>query len=109
MRARAVESGSGGGWAAGGADNEIVRVTHQRQAPFDIIASYYIPHFSDHSDRSPHPLGRSMPHWREEYLAALAVRDQREKANVALYDACSCLAAKVSVQLLSLLTNRLQR
>jgi hypothetical protein len=39
-----------------------------------------------------------MPHWREEYLAALAVRDQREKANVALYDACSC--AKVPVQLI---------
>jgi hypothetical protein len=38
-----------------------------------------------------------MPHWREEYLAALAVRDQREKANAALYDACSCLAAKVSL------------
>ncbi|KAJ6119697.1 Autophagy-related protein 16 [Penicillium sp. IBT 18751x] len=26
--------------------------------------------------------------WREEYLAALAVRDSREKANSALYDAC---------------------
>lgn len=30
-----------------------------------------------------------MAQWREEYLAALAVRDQREKANSALYDACS--------------------
>jgi len=30
-----------------------------------------------------------MAQWREEYLAALAVRDQREKANTALYDACS--------------------
>ncbi|KAJ6144489.1 hypothetical protein N7470_008384 [Penicillium chermesinum] len=28
-----------------------------------------------------------MAHWREEYLAALAVRDQREKANVNIYDA----------------------
>jgi peptidoglycan hydrolase CwlO-like protein len=46
-----------------------------------------------------------MPHWREEYLAALAVRDQREKANVALYDACSCLAAKVPVRLIYLLTS----
>lgn len=26
--------------------------------------------------------------WREEYFAALGVRDEREKANVALYDAC---------------------
>ncbi|CEJ58597.1 hypothetical protein PMG11_07249 [Penicillium brasilianum] len=33
-----------------------------------------------------------MPHWREEYLAALAVRDQREKANVELYDAYTRLA-----------------
>ncbi|KAJ5370820.1 Autophagy protein 16 [Penicillium cataractarum] len=33
-----------------------------------------------------------MPHWREEYLAALAVRDQREKANVELYDAFTRLA-----------------
>lgn len=29
-----------------------------------------------------------MAHWREEYLAALTVRDQREKANATLYDAC---------------------
>lgn len=29
-----------------------------------------------------------MAHWREEYLAALGARDQREKSNVALYDAC---------------------
>lgn len=29
-----------------------------------------------------------MAQWREEYLAALAIRDQREKANSALYDAC---------------------
>lgn len=26
--------------------------------------------------------------WREEYFAALGVRDGREKANAALYDAC---------------------
>ncbi|KAJ5160013.1 Autophagy protein 16 [Penicillium canariense] len=39
-----------------------------------------------------------MAHWREEYLAALAVRDQREKANVALYDACLFLAAKAPVE-----------
>lgn len=30
-----------------------------------------------------------MAQWREEYLAALAVRDQKEKANSGLYDACS--------------------
>jgi hypothetical protein len=30
--------------------------------------------------------------WREEYLAALAVRDSREKANSALYDACAFLS-----------------
>lgn len=29
-----------------------------------------------------------MAHWREDYLAALTVRDQREKANATLYDAC---------------------
>lgn len=29
-----------------------------------------------------------MAQWREEYLAALAVRDQREQANSTLYDAC---------------------
>lgn len=29
-----------------------------------------------------------MANWREEYLAALGIRDQREKANTALYDAC---------------------
>jgi hypothetical protein len=32
-----------------------------------------------------------MAHWREEYLAALAVRDHREKANLTIYDACLCL------------------
>ncbi|GLI72608.1 autophagy protein 16, interacts with Atg12p-Atg5p [Penicillium ochrochloron] len=37
-----------------------------------------------------------MPHWREEYLAALAVRDQREKANVALYDAYTRLADRTT-------------
>ncbi|OJJ50953.1 hypothetical protein ASPZODRAFT_11798 [Penicilliopsis zonata CBS 506.65] len=30
--------------------------------------------------------------WREEYLSALAVRDQAEKANVAIYDAYTRLA-----------------
>ncbi|KAL1999994.1 hypothetical protein VTN02DRAFT_3709 [Thermoascus thermophilus] len=33
-----------------------------------------------------------MAHWREEYFAALGVRDEREKANVALYDAYTRLA-----------------
>ncbi|KAJ5783010.1 Autophagy-related protein 16 [Penicillium paradoxum] len=33
-----------------------------------------------------------MAHWREEYLAALTVRDQREKANATLYDAYAQLA-----------------
>ncbi|KAJ5558542.1 hypothetical protein N7461_002514 [Penicillium sp. DV-2018c] len=37
-----------------------------------------------------------MAHWREEYLAALTVRDQREKANVALYDAYTQLADRTS-------------
>lgn len=39
-----------------------------------------------HSYRS-HPES-SMANWREEYLAALGIRDEREKANTALYDAC---------------------
>ncbi|KAJ5309927.1 uncharacterized protein N7443_002388 [Penicillium atrosanguineum] len=34
--------------------------------------------------------------WREEYLAALAVRDSREKANSALYDAYSRLADRTA-------------
>ncbi|KAF4217769.1 hypothetical protein CNMCM8980_008433 [Aspergillus fumigatiaffinis] len=29
-----------------------------------------------------------MAHWRNEYSAALAARDRREKANIALYNAC---------------------
>ncbi|CAI7597333.1 unnamed protein product [Penicillium pancosmium] len=33
-----------------------------------------------------------MAHWREEYLAALAVRDHREKANLTIYDAYTRLA-----------------
>ncbi|OQE27648.1 hypothetical protein PENSTE_c004G06330 [Penicillium steckii] len=33
-----------------------------------------------------------MAHWREEYLTALAVRDQREKANLTIYDAYTRLA-----------------
>lgn len=33
-----------------------------------------------------------MAHWREEYFAALGVRDEREKANIALYDAYTRLA-----------------
>ncbi|KAJ6102583.1 hypothetical protein N7486_005010 [Penicillium sp. IBT 16267x] len=37
-----------------------------------------------------------MAYWRDEYLAALAVRDQREKANVALYDAYTHLADRTA-------------
>ncbi|CAP95621.1 hypothetical protein E8E15_006009 [Penicillium rubens] len=37
-----------------------------------------------------------MAHWREEYLAALTVRDQREKANTNLYDAYTQLADRTS-------------
>ncbi|CAG7938600.1 unnamed protein product [Penicillium salamii] len=37
-----------------------------------------------------------MAHWREEYLAALTVRDQREKANVPLYNAYAQLADRTS-------------
>ncbi|KAJ5690244.1 hypothetical protein N7462_004636 [Penicillium macrosclerotiorum] len=37
-----------------------------------------------------------MAHWREEYLAALRVRDQREKANLALYDAYARLADRTA-------------
>lgn len=33
-----------------------------------------------------------MAHWREEYLAALTVRDQREKSNATLYDACESIS-----------------
>lgn len=44
--------------------------------------------FLSHLGTSPICLGKPMAHWREEYLAALTVRDHREKANVALYDAC---------------------
>lgn len=32
-----------------------------------------------------------MAHWKEEYTAALAARDRREKANIALYNACMIL------------------
>ncbi|KAJ5098478.1 hypothetical protein N7532_005479 [Penicillium argentinense] len=39
-----------------------------------------------------------MAHWREEYLAALAVRDEREKANIALYDAYARLADRTAKQ-----------
>lgn len=43
------------------------------------------------SDTFQSPIHRSrlMAHWRGEYLAALGARDQKEKASVALYDACS--------------------
>ncbi|CAL5871108.1 uncharacterized protein PFLUO_LOCUS5354 [Penicillium psychrofluorescens] len=37
-----------------------------------------------------------MPHWREEYAAALAARDRREQANGALYDAYTKLADRTS-------------
>ncbi|CAG7918974.1 unnamed protein product [Penicillium olsonii] len=37
-----------------------------------------------------------MAHWREEYLAALTVRDQSEKANATLYDAYARLADRTS-------------
>ncbi|KAJ5629666.1 Autophagy-related protein 16 [Penicillium herquei] len=37
-----------------------------------------------------------MAHWREEYFAALAVRDQREKANLALYDSYTRLADRTA-------------
>ncbi|PYH44597.1 ATG16 family protein [Aspergillus saccharolyticus JOP 1030-1] len=37
-----------------------------------------------------------MAHWREEYSAALAARDRREKANTALYDAYTNLADRTA-------------
>ncbi|PGH19450.1 hypothetical protein AJ80_03951 [Polytolypa hystricis UAMH7299] len=37
-----------------------------------------------------------MSNWKEEYFAALGVRDQREKANIALYDAYTRLADRTS-------------
>ncbi|KAJ9210115.1 hypothetical protein DTO166G4_8305 [Paecilomyces variotii] len=37
-----------------------------------------------------------MANWREEYLAALGIRDQREKANTALYDAYTRLADRTA-------------
>ncbi|KAJ5340753.1 Autophagy-related protein 16 [Penicillium brevicompactum] len=38
-----------------------------------------------------------MAHWREEYLAALTVRDHREKANAKLYNAYAQLADRTSL------------
>ncbi|KAL2800417.1 autophagy-related protein 16 [Aspergillus keveii] len=37
-----------------------------------------------------------MAHWREEYAAALAARDRREKANAAVYDAYTKLADRTA-------------
>ncbi|KAL6238592.1 autophagy protein 16 [Aspergillus navahoensis] len=37
-----------------------------------------------------------MAHWREEYAAALAARDRREKANVAIYKAYTQLADRTA-------------
>ncbi|GIJ86146.1 autophagy protein 16, interacts with Atg12p-Atg5p [Aspergillus pseudoviridinutans] len=37
-----------------------------------------------------------MAHWRNEYSAALATRDRREKANIALYNAYTQLADRTS-------------
>ncbi|OJJ98810.1 hypothetical protein ASPACDRAFT_44439 [Aspergillus aculeatus ATCC 16872] len=37
-----------------------------------------------------------MAHWREEYSAALASRDRREKANTAIYDAYTQLADRTA-------------
>ncbi|KAI9045178.1 ATG16 family protein [Aspergillus affinis] len=37
-----------------------------------------------------------MAHWREEYLAALAARDHREKANLAIYNAYTQLADRTA-------------
>ncbi|PWY84952.1 autophagy protein 16 [Aspergillus heteromorphus CBS 117.55] len=37
-----------------------------------------------------------MAHWREEYSAALAARDRREKANQAIYDAYTNLADRTA-------------
>lgn len=34
-----------------------------------------------------------MANWRDEYSAALAVRDRREKANVPLYNACKAYSS----------------
>lgn len=33
-----------------------------------------------------------MSNWRDEYFAALGVRDEREKANLPIYDACTFLS-----------------
>ncbi|KAL4796022.1 autophagy-related protein 16 [Aspergillus venezuelensis] len=37
-----------------------------------------------------------MPHWTEEYTAALAARDRREKANIAIYNAYTQLADRTA-------------
>ncbi|KAL4761786.1 ATG16 family protein [Aspergillus foveolatus] len=42
-----------------------------------------------------------MAHWREEYAAALAARDRREKANVAIYNAYSQLADRTASSLIA--------
>ncbi|KAL4821290.1 autophagy protein 16 [Aspergillus spinulosporus] len=42
-----------------------------------------------------------MAHWREEYAAALAARDRREKANVAIYNAYSQLADRTATAMIA--------
>ncbi|CBF90220.1 hypothetical protein AN0090.2 [Aspergillus nidulans FGSC A4] len=42
-----------------------------------------------------------MAHWREEYAAALAARDRREKANVAIYNAYSQLADRTASSMIA--------
>ncbi|KAL4771105.1 autophagy protein 16 [Aspergillus nidulans var. acristatus] len=42
-----------------------------------------------------------MAHWREEYAAALAARDRREKANVAIFNAYSQLADRTASSMIA--------
>ncbi|KAF7158406.1 hypothetical protein CNMCM5623_003409 [Aspergillus felis] len=50
-----------------------------------------------------------MAHWRNEYSAALAARDRREKANIALYNACMLLDKVYAWQLRSFYTQLADR
>jgi len=48
-----------------------------------------------------------MANWRDEYFAALVVRDRRDQANTALFDAYTCLADR-SVQAVATATQQIR-
>ena len=55
----------------------------------DIPHLFFIP-----DDRITRP---TMANWRDEYCAALVVRDRREKTNVALYNACKLYSSGLDI------------